>query len=399
MEQFVLYLFYIAIVLVLGLLVTTVSNIFRVPNILFLVLAGYILHLYGFDFFDSEIILVLSALAVILIALESAMELDVVSIVQNFLNVLKFSIAHLLLCAYILTLGIFQIFDLPGKGFETFVLCLLLSIIIWGVDPAIALEFFKVKKSKVQDMLNFEGIISSPIVVVFSLFTISYLITAGQSFSYGVMSQTLDLVKQVVFALLIGLILAFLAFKLLNLFKVSGELFALFIVTIAILAYVSGEFAGTDGTLTIAVYGIFLRGLTKQPMPKKYTTFFAHTLYLMVFILIGLKFILPAFDMWLKGIALFIAYLILRFMSVVLFMKELNFKEKLFMTLNVSKGIEAAIVLFIIDMNFKQVEGITIILSLGYMFFILSYVVSTVINHFSEFFLEQKKKTKNMRKK
>ena len=68
-------------------------------------------------------------------------------------------------------------------------------------------------------------------------------------------------------------------------------------------------------------------------------------------------------------------------------MKDLSHKEKFFMTLNVSKGIEVAIVLFIMKLNFVGMNGIELILGLGFVFFILSYVLSTFVNHFSESFL------------
>jgi len=47
MEEHIITLFYLAIVLILGIIITAVSNKFKMSNILFLVLAGYFLKFFG----------------------------------------------------------------------------------------------------------------------------------------------------------------------------------------------------------------------------------------------------------------------------------------------------------------------------------------------------------------
>ena len=395
MEEYIVYLLYLAVLLILGVLITALSNKFRLSNILFLVLAGYVLQLFGFNYFNDDIVLVLSALALILIVLETTMELDLVNIVKNFLQVLKFNLVYLILSSYVLTLAIYVLFDIPGKGFEVFVLCLLLSIIIYGVDPIIAMEFFPTKKNKIREMLEIEGIISGPIVVVFSFFIINYLQSStGSLSSSGIMIPIFLIVKQVFFALIIGIVLAYVFYKLLKNFEITQELSALLIITIGIAVFVIGEGIGTNGSLAVAVYGLFLRGLTKEEMPKKYTSMIAHILFIIVFILFGIEFFFPEIGFWIKAFGLFVAYLVLRFLCIFLFMRDINFREKLFMTLNVAKGIEVALVLFIMKLNFSDVQGINLILGIGFMFFILSYIMSTLVNYFSDFFLNTTKGSK-----
>ena len=252
------------------------------------------------------------------------------------------------------------------------------------------MEFFKTKKGKAREMLEMEGILSSPIVIVFSFFIISYLNSSNSSFSFGVINNVFMLLKEALFALLIGVSLAFLVYKLINSFDVGNEVSALFIITTSIIVFVLSEFFHAEGTLAIVVYGIFLRGLTKEDIPKKYASFFAHTFYLMVFILLGTVFMLPEPLLWVKGAGLFIVYLILRFFSVQLCIKGISFKEKFFMSLNVSKGIEVAIVLFIMKLNFNAIPGINLILSIGYMFFIFGYILSTFTNHFINPYIDSK---------
>src|SRR3989338_6011006 len=98
MEPYLSYLFYLALLLLLGIILTVTSNKLKLSNILFLVLAGYVLKEFRLDFFTDDMILVLSSLAIIVMSLETAMRLDVAHVLKNFLHVLRFSIAHLFLC-------------------------------------------------------------------------------------------------------------------------------------------------------------------------------------------------------------------------------------------------------------------------------------------------------------
>ncbi len=399
MEEYIAYLLYLVVLLTIGIMITAICNKLRFSNILFLVLAGYFLQVMRFNFFNDEIVLVLSSLALILIVLETTMDVDLSHIIKNFLQVLKFNVVYLIISSYIITLAVYLLFDIPGKGFEIFVLCFLLSIIIYGVDPIITMEFFNTKKNEIMEMLEIEGIISGPVVVVFAFFVINYLQSSVGPITTGIMMPLVLILKQAGVALALGLILAYLLHKFLQSFNLSKELYALLVITVGIAVFVVGEIIGTNGSLAVAIYGLFLRGLTKETMSKTYTSMVAHILFIIVFILFGLEFFFPNWIFWLKGLGLFVAYLVLRFLCIYLFMKRLTWREKYFMTLNVAKGIEVAIVLFIMKLHFSNIEGIDLILSIGFMFFILSYILSTIVNHFSSFFLDYKPTRSTSRRK
>jgi NhaP-type Na+/H+ or K+/H+ antiporter len=390
MPDFILYLFYLSLILLIGVLVTAITNRFRLSNILFLVLVGYLLKVFNLDFFNDDIVLVLSSLVLIVMVIETTMELDLSHVFRNFFQVLKFSVVFFFLCVYALTLLIFQMFDFPGKGFEIFVLCMLLSIIIYGADPSVVMEFFKSRRNKVKEALKIEGIVSGPITVLFAFFLINFL-SAQTAFSEGALSQLRTILQQVLVAAMMGIVIAFILHKIVRNFSLSVELYALAVIALGILVFSLGELIKTNGSLAVVFYGIFLRTLTKRQATKKYNSVFSHTLYLIVFILLGIEFVFPEPLFWLKGMALFSIYLILRFLTLHLFFRNFYIKEKIFMALNTAKGIEVAFVLLILNLNFSATPGLDIIVALGFMFFILSYVVSTLANHFGEAFLNTKK--------
>lgn len=384
MEGYVTYLLYLSIVLILGILATAVSSKLKISNILLLVLVGYVLKKMNFSYFNYDIVLVLSELALIMIVLESTTELNFKHIVQNFFPVLKYSIIYFVLSTYIITLAVFYMFDFQVKGFSAFVLCFLLSIIIYGIDPSIAMEFSKVKKSRPVEMLEIEGAISTPFVAVFSFFVIDYLVKSETSFSLGILKQFLVVGKQIVLAAVIGVVLAYALYRFIKNFELPKELSVLLMLAIAISSFVLGEFFAVDGSICVAIYGLMLRGLTKEEMDKKVTSIFAHTLYIIVFVLLGTEFFFPGFKFWMASLGLFVFYLLLRFLCIFIFIKELKIREKIFMTLNVSKGIEVAIVLFVMKLNFSDIPELNLVLGIGFIFFILGYVVSTITNHYAD---------------
>jgi len=392
MEQYIIHLFYLSILLSMGIIITVFTHSLRLSNILFLIIAGYLLKVNNLDFVNDTALLVLGSLALIMIVLETTMTMDLRHIVTNFLHVIKFSIVYFIVCVYSLTIIVFQYFGLPGKEFEIFALCILLSIIMYGVDPLIAMEFFSGKTSKAKDMLKMEGIISGPLVVVFSFFIIDQLTSSTTSLSSGFVNHGLIILQQVLLGAIISVFFAFILYKVIVHFELTQELLALSIMTVGILVFSISELSLINGSLSVALYGLFLRELLKKPMTKKYNTVIAHTLYIIVFILFGMQFVFPQPIWWFKGGILFLIFLLLRFICVFIMYRDLTLKEQFFITFNVAKGIEVAIVLFIIQLNFSHVEGVHAILSLGYLFFFYSYIFSTVVNHFSALFLETNKK-------
>jgi len=395
MEEYLLYIFYVAIILLLGIVITAVTNKLRISNILFLVIAGYSLSLFNLALFSDEVILVLSSLALVVIVLETTMRFDLFHIVKNFLHVLYFSLTFFFICIYTLTLFIFQFIEFPGKNFQILVLSLLLSIIIYGADPNIVMEFFKKKKSKVKEILEIEGLISGPIVVIFAFFIIDFLSSEKISFAQGAISQLFIIFRQVMLAFLIAISLAYIVNKLIKHFTISQELYSLAVLTLGTIVFVLAQFFDSNGSLAVAFFAIFLITMTKRKASEKFNSVFAHTLYLIVFIFLGMKFVIPGIGLWVEGLGLFLVYLLLRFASVVLFFKQNSIREKLFITLNTAKGIEVAFVLLVMDLNFQHIPGLTTIVSLGFLFFILSYIVSTITNYFSDFFLIKHRPSKN----
>ena len=119
----------------------------------------------------------------------------------------------------------------------------------------------------------------------------------------------------------------------------------------------------------------------------QFVEIFSQVLEILVFVLIGSVIKIPFTSKFLiPSSILFLIYLVLRFISVnISFAKEdYTLKEKLFMTLNIPKGIAVAVVVF--TLATKAVIGMNLILNLIFLFMIYSIILSTIITHFSKFF-------------
>jgi NhaP-type Na+/H+ or K+/H+ antiporter len=390
METYLSYLLYLALLLLLGIVLTAVSTRLRLSNLLFLVIAGYTLKEFGLDLLTDDMILILSSLAIIVMSLETTMRMDVAHVLRNFFHVLKFNIVHFLLCVYTLTLAIFLLFDFPAKGFEEFVLCMLLSILIYGTDASIVMEFFRERKSRMREILEIEGIISGPVVVVFAFFLIDYLHSSAGDFSAAALVQTGVFLQKIVAALLLAAAMAWFSGIILKRFPMSAELQALFAITVGMLTLILGEVVKTDGGFAAVFFGLLLRAFAKERIMNIYNTMLAHIIYIVLFITLGMQFSLPDGKFWLQSIGVFSFYLMVRFACVVIFLKETTLGEKFFITLNAAKGIEVAVALFLLTVLFKHVAALQMIASIGFLMMLYSYVVATIANHYSDAFLERK---------
>jgi len=314
------------------------------------------------------------------------------------LQVLKFNLIFFVITTYLLTLFVYMTFDIPGNPFQTLILCVLLSIIIYGSDSSISMEFFKGKKNKINEMLKIEGVISGPIVVVFAFFLIGYLESATALDAQMITNSAFVASAEILFAVLFGIFMAYFFFQLMKHFNITKELSALLILSVAIFIFVITEYLGANGSLAVAVYGIFLRGLTRKAAHKKYFALLGHILFFIIFIIFGMQIEIPGILMWIKGLGLFALFILIRYGCTVLFLKKLNFKEKWYFTLNVAQGIEVIMVMLLMQFYFSELAGISLILSLAFMFFVYSYVSSTFAVHFSHKMLRKSKSTKTIKK-
>ena len=172
----------------------------------------------------------------------------------------------------------------------------------------------------------------------------------------GIMFTAPDLVA----VIFVGLIL----FKIVQ--RAYTEVYSpLAVIVAALLAYVLAENLGGSGVLSVTALGLFFGNVYVKEKAALLTIegVLTKALFIFVFILIG-SVIKIQFtqEFFVTSGLLFLAYLVVRFMSVVMVTHsdKYRFKEQMFMTLNVPKGIATAAVVFILAV--LKIEGMQTVL-------------------------------------
>lgn len=376
----------IALILLFGTLCSALAYRMKISNIFFLVLAGMIFGLFNFVNFDNSVIVIISELALIMVVFDATSKL-------NFKKVLKYSKETLLLTIIFLLITIIVITPITYYLFDvSLFLALTFAILMYGIDPAIALSTLKGKKEKIAEILEIEAIINTPITLILSLMILKLI---SEKIIVG--DQVVLLLQQLFVPIGVGVVLGFVITHIMkhNFFE---ELSHLMVITSAIVAYVLSELMQGSGVLAVTMFGlIFGNYHIKHKLElEKFASIFSNTLNILVFVLLGtiiIKFAsIRTFDQLIYGTLLFILYLIIRFFSVYIALKKLNFRNKLFMTLNVPKGIDVGIILLLIISTMYQIKGVEIITNIALLFVLYSIVVSTVSSIFNEWYFEKKTK-------
>ena len=137
------------------------------------------------------------------------------------------------------------------------------------------------------------------------------------------------------------------------------------------------------------VFGMFI--VKEKESLQKFVSIFTNFLKIVVFVLLGLLIKIPLDKVFLiNSIILFIIYLFIRFAAVSVTFKtsDLNLREKIFLSLNVSKGVAVAVVAFVVAASVTTAY-IKTILDLIFLFIFYSIIVSSFATKFNKFFLKR----------
>ena len=218
--------------------------------------------------------------------------------------------------------------------------------------------------------------------------------------------------QQIITGLGTGVFFGIIVFRFMRKFY-SDKLSPLTLITSSLLTYILAENLGGNGVLAVTVFGIFFGNVRvkKKLELKGFSTMLSKVLEILVFILIG--FLLPiniGLPFIIRSLLLFAIMIILRFatLEIIYLHGDLNLKERIFMSLNCSKGIAVAVVAFILSnyvlnlpvivegvKTINQVPLITyaggkIILDLMILFLLYSIILSSLMAKFSQYFIRLK---------
>jgi len=388
------YLTYLGIILLLGLLLTILAKLIKIPNILLLIFLGIALnqiHYQGMPLISFPLIFLtsISILALVLVVFDAASRFKLKEFDTFSLQALKLVFFFLIFNLIFLTLFTLLLF----KEIASVWLALLFAAMMSGTDTLAAVVILKNTKSRVVELLEIESILNTPFVIV----TTFIILDLMKSFEPGlIVTQFIEQIgpflQQIITGIGAGVLIGLLILKIMRRWY-SETLSPLALITGALLTYILAENLGGSGVLAVTVTGLFFGNIyikEKQSL-HEFSTIFANSLEILVFVLVGLVISIPISSaFFIKGLLLFILYLLIRFFTIhfCFLRSKYTLKEKIFMSLNISKGISIAVITF--TFTTLGIPDIDPILHLSLFFMILSIILPTLVVPFSSFFIPPK---------
>lgn len=389
------YLTYVGIVLLIGILCTIIANKLNITNVLFLIVAGLVLGHVPFRgepliFFPDLFVTSIAILALVMIVFDSSSRFKLKEVRAYSLPALNLSIVFLFVNLVMLSTLAYFIFP----EISIFWYALVFAAIMSGTDPAVVLLMFKNKKNNVLEILEIESIVNTPLTVLIPFIILDIQSSFGEEFIISqFVSQIGPFLQQIVSGIGAGILVGIVLFKFMR-NEYSETLSPISLITGALFAYILAENLKGNGVLAVTVMGIFFGNLyvKEKGHLTEFSSMFANSLEVFVFVLVGLIISVPVnFHFLFKSLFLFLLYIMLRFLSINLAFRSQGFtiKQKIFMSLNIQKGISVAVV--VLTLSTLGIPAIKPILDLSLLFMIYSIVLAIIVGKFAHHFLAIKK--------
>ncbi|MBU90205.1 hypothetical protein CMO94_01580 [Candidatus Woesearchaeota archaeon] len=398
MATVLLLLTYLAIILLIGLLTSIVSQKFRIPNILLLLLIG--IGIGHIDYrggslieFPDVFMTSISILALVMIVFDSSSRFSLKKVDYFSLHTLWLSLVFLVFNLVFLTAFTMLIF-----GVKSIFLALIFASLMAGTSPAVVLSMFKDVKNKVFEFLSLESLLNTPLVVLIPFIILDLKnVLKDELIIATFIDQFVPLLQQFVVGIGSGVLIGLIMFKFMKK-AYSVVLSPLAVITSALLAYIIAENLNGNGVLAVTSMGLLFGNvyLKQKFQLREFASVFSNSLEILVFVLIGLIVSLPlSIDFFIRSIVLFILYLGIRYLSIIFSLRGMDFtmKEKIFMSLNVQKGIAVAVVVF--SLANLNIGGMGTILNLSLTFMLYSIILSSVVLRIAKFFISDIGEKKN----
>lgn len=395
----------IALIFLLGIFCSALSEWLHLPNVLLLVMAGMLLGTVKTDGlrlieFPPEFLMAIGILALVMIVFDSSSRLKLWEVSAHSPSSLKLVIGFIIINSLLLTLFtkfFFNVISLP--------MALLFATLMSGTDPATVLAMLEKERHKVFDVLKLESIINTPFTVLFPFLVLDVMRSLKGASVTGailtsIMEYGLPFLGQFITGIGSGVVVGIVVFKLMSK-HYSERISPMAIFTAALLTYILAEKLGGNGVLAVTVLGLFFGNIviSHKEQLLKVSLFLSSSLEILVFVIVGLIIRVPA-DMGFlfKSFGLFGIYLLIRCLTLlVTIRKEFKLKEIVFMSINAAKGIAVATVIFALSAMYQDpgsiifgAPGIDELLNLTLLFLLYSIVVSAVSLIFSNRLMELK---------
>ncbi len=405
----------LSILLLIGITLTIIANKIKISNIFLLILSGMFLsyaNMVGWIHIEfSDVLLVsLALITLVMVVLEGSSRFTVRRIEQYSMSSLKMMLTFMFFAIAFLAIIASQLF-FEKLTTTTFLFSAILAVTLVGTDPSSVFKMLKNSGNKVVQILELEAIFNTPFTIILPFIFLNILTSVDQSVGQIIVGQIGPLILRITEGIGMGVLIGYFVAKIFKKFYIK-DLSPLLLLTAALIAYIGSESLGGSGVLTVATMGVFLGNMLAEKQEEEYQQFsglLSNLFIMIVFILTGLLINVDLNLMFVgKVVLLYFITLIVRFVSVHLSLakEKFNFKEKIFLTLTIPKGVAVAVVvlsLVVLNLSVQNTIYLETTIKAIVLSMVLSLLIATIVVPFSHKLLTNpnvvpiKKKTKKKR--
>lgn len=387
MQAYLTDLTWFSLFLLLGIIVSIISSKIRISDVLLLLIVGIFLGYFEPIKLHPSFITGFAVFALIMIIFSSASKFKPRELKSVSPYALELALIFFVLTLIFLTVSVHLVFgqDLSVKAF---LISGLFAALMSGTSPSAVLSLLKESKNKIVEILEFESIFNTPLMVLIPLVILD--IYKGSLVAHQLFATFLQSIMTGVGA---GVVIGLVVFRIMK-ESYSHVLSPIVIIASALVTYTLSEQIGGSGILAVTSLGIIygIMSIKHKETLQDFSETFTNFLKIMVFILLGLLIKIPFQDVnfLVKSGILFLVYVLIRFVSVGLAFRDsgLGLKHKIFMGMNMAKGVAVAVVAFILISQLEEVPVLKPMIDLSFLFILYSIVLASVAEKFSWFFLK-----------
>ncbi len=378
---------WLSIMLLLGVVVALIAQKLKFPDILLLLIIGTLVGQFTKVEFSPGFIASLGTFALVMIIFESTSKFKPREIGEISPYALKLFIIFFFINISVLTVFTHLFFN-GIFVWKEIILSMLFAAVMVETSPDTMLSILANKASKIVEVLELEAILNTPFTVIIPIMILKLYLGVLQTAEIVAISFLQEIMTGVGTGLVLGLIV-FRFMKDVYMEKLSS----LVVIAVALIAYTLSSYLGGNGVLAVTTLGVVfgMSTIIEKESLQQFVSIFTNFLKIVVFILLGLLIHIPLEKGFLiKSVILFIIYLFIRLAAVSIAFRtsDLNFREKLFLSLNVSKGVAVAVVAFVVAASVTT-SYIQLLLNLMFLFIFYSIIVSSFATRFSNWFLQR----------
>lgn len=381
---------WLSFLVLIGVIISLLSQKTELPDILLLILAGVLLGQTKLVSFNNEFLTGLAIFALIMILFTSTTKFKLKHIGELSPISLRLAVVFLIFTIVFLTVFTHLLFAENIWDVKFLILSALFASMMSGTSPDVMLSIFKDKKAKIAEVLELESILNTPLAVL-----IPVIVMDSYRGSIVANVVVVKFLQGIMTGIGTGILLGVVVFNFMKK-KYDVVLSPLAVIAVALVTYTLAENIGGNGVLAVSSLAIIfgMMELKEKAEIEKFSSIFTEFFKIVVFILIGMTITIP-WDFWFmfKSLALFLIYIGIRYLSISVSLYNMNLlkKEKIFMSLNISKGLALATLIFLFSSYIGIIGGLNAIIDLALLFILYSIIISTLATKFSDYFIFERK--------